>query len=294
LNEHDLEIIKTLYEQKNITKSAKLLYISQPALTRRIKLIESSIGTPLIYRGNKGITFTPAGEYAAKFAVKTLQETQKFREKISNMGDETTGILRVAAPDIICKYYLPRLLGKFRELHPNVRFEVTIAQSSDIIGLMNSKGLHFGFLRNNFGRNESERLLLTKNYICAVANHPFKLEELPTMVRVDYVTDTYYREILDNWWNDTFSVPPIIGMEVSKLDLCKEMVFNGLGYGLLPSFLLNGRNDMYKIFLCNKKGEKIERKTWLVHKKDVFNMKLARTFYEFMQNCDFASFQIHN
>ena len=147
---------------------------------------------------------------------------------------------------------------------------------------MNSKGLHFGFLRNDFGWNESERLLLTKNYICAVANHPFKLEELPTMVRVDYVTDTYYKEILDNWWKNTFSVPPIIGMEVSKLDLCKEMVFNGLGYGLLPSFLIHDRNDMYKIFLCDKKGEKIERKTWLIHKKDVLNMKLARTFYEFM------------
>ena len=294
MNECDLKIIKILYEQKNITKAAKILYISQPALTRRIKLIEVSIGTPLIYRGNKGITFTPAGEYAAQFAIQTLHETQKFREKITNMSNEIAGILRITAPDIICKYYLPKLLKEFRELYPSVRFDVTIAQTSDIIGLMNSKSLHFGFLRNDFGWNEYERLLLTKNYICAVANHPFKLEDLPKMIRVDYVTDAYYRTILDNWWNATFPVPPIIGMEVSKLDLCKEMVFNGLGYGLLPSILVDGRNDMHKIFLCDKNGEKIERKTWLIHKKEVLNMKLAKTFYEFMQSCDFASFQIRH
>ena len=58
MEERDWQIIKTLYEQKNITKTARVLYMSQPTLTARIKQIEESLGTKLLYRGNKGITFT--------------------------------------------------------------------------------------------------------------------------------------------------------------------------------------------------------------------------------------------
>ena len=54
MEERDWQIIKTLYEQKNITKTARVLYMSQPTLTARIKQIEESLGTKLLYRGNKG------------------------------------------------------------------------------------------------------------------------------------------------------------------------------------------------------------------------------------------------
>ena len=66
MEERDWQIIKTLYEQKNITKTARVLYMSQPTLTARIKQIEESLGTKLLYRGNKGITFTETGLYTLK------------------------------------------------------------------------------------------------------------------------------------------------------------------------------------------------------------------------------------
>ena len=104
------EIIKTLYEQKNITKTARLGPRYQPTLTARIKQIEESLGTKLLYRGNKGITFTETGEYTVKFAEHILGEMQELRETITNMQEDVAGTLRIAAPSILARYFLPKLL----------------------------------------------------------------------------------------------------------------------------------------------------------------------------------------
>ena len=115
MEERDWQIIKTLYEQKNITKTARVLYMSQPTLTARIKQIEESLGTKLLYRGNKGITFTETGEYTVKFAEHILGEMQELRETITNMQEDVAGTLRIAAPSILARYFLPKLLGRFPE-----------------------------------------------------------------------------------------------------------------------------------------------------------------------------------
>lgn len=145
-------------------------------------------------------------------------------------------------------------------MYPKTKFDVQIAQSSDVISLASSLGIHFGFVRNDFDWREDERVLLTTNHVCAVAAQPFKLEDLPHMVRVDYDTDQYYQNLLDGWWHETFEDSPIIGTRVSNLDLCKEMVFNGLGYGILPSILIEEYPQLYSIPLVHKNGSKLKEK----------------------------------
>lgn len=291
MEERDWLILKTLYEQKNITKTAKILYISQPTLTARIKQIEESLGTKLLYRGNKGITFTETGEYTVKFAEKILGELQDFRETITNMQEDVAGTLRIADPSILARYFLPKLLGKFQDMYPKAKFDVQVAQSSDVISLTGALNVHFGFVRNKFDWPEYERILLATNYVCAVAAKPFVLSDLPHMVRVDYYTDQYYQNLLDKWWYEIFEEPPIIGTRVSNLDLCKEMVFNGLGYGLLPSILIEEYPQLHSVPLVHKDGSRVKRNTWLIYKKELLDLKLPKVFLEFVIDSDFDSFQ---
>lgn len=290
MDERDWRIINSLHEHLNITKTAKILYISQPALTERIKRVEEELGVRILYRGSKGVKFTAIGEYVAEAAAHRVQETQELREHIDRMRNSITGVLRIAAPSILSEYYLPRLLGKFQGKYPQVQLEIKIAQSSDIISLMNAKKVHFGFLRNAFGWNENEKLLLTTNYVTAASGKPFKIKDLPQMDCVDYVMDQYYRALLSDWWNKTYDIPVKIGMRVSNLNLCKEMIFNGLGYGFLPSILLPQESKLYSHPLQYANGDVVERKTWLIYKKENMDIQLMAAFYEFVSNCDFESF----
>ena len=291
MEERDWLILKTLHEYKNITKTAKKLYLSQPTLTARIKHIEEDLGTKLLYRGSKGISFTDTGEYSAKFADKILNEIRIFRENIDDMQNDMSGILRIAAPAIIVKYYFPKLLGEFKKLYPKVKFDVHVARSSDVEALVNSMEIHFGFIRNENDWPENERLKLSSNHVCAVSAKPFKLIDLPNMVQVDYDTDKYYKNMLDNWWKETFNDAPIVGTRVSNLDMCKEMVFNGLGYGILPSILIKEYPQLYSIPLMHKDGRILLRHTWLIYKKETVNLLLPQTFERFLKESDFDSFQ---
>jgi len=68
MNERDWELLRVLYEVKSITRAADRLFITQPALSIRLKNIESYFNTTLVIRNKKGIQFTSEGEFLAKKA----------------------------------------------------------------------------------------------------------------------------------------------------------------------------------------------------------------------------------
>ena len=290
MDERDLLLIKYLHEFKNITKTANALFISQPALTARIKRIEKALGAKLIQSSNRGIYLTPVGLEMAEYADGALKRIDELKERISALNDESAGVLKLTAPNIISQYYLPSVIKAFKKLHPRVRFSITVAPSSKVVTLMNEKKNHFGFLRNDFGWEENQQLLLCVNYIAAVSLTPFDLQDLAHMSRVDYTTDTYYKKMLDMWWSNTFSTQPQVEVMVNSLDLCKEMVFSGLGFGLLPSVFLPECPDACSYILQDSKGDPIERNTYLIYKEEILKNKLAKEFLEFIKQSDFSGF----
>jgi DNA-binding transcriptional LysR family regulator len=71
-------------------------------------------------------------------------------------------------------------------------------------------------------------------------------------------------------------------MEVDIIDTCREMVLNGLGYGILPEICLKGCTDLntWELIL---KGETLYRKTWLVFNESSLNLSVSNAFIEFIR-----------
>ena len=61
LKANDYEFLITLYRSKNITQAAQTLFLSQPALTKRLQQIEQELGVLIVNRNVKGVQFTPEG-----------------------------------------------------------------------------------------------------------------------------------------------------------------------------------------------------------------------------------------
>jgi DNA-binding transcriptional LysR family regulator len=70
MRDQDWAIISKLHSEKNITRTADLVFMTQPTLTKRIQQIEEELGIALVTRSSKGVVFTPEGEYVAKKAEK--------------------------------------------------------------------------------------------------------------------------------------------------------------------------------------------------------------------------------
>lgn len=286
MEDRDWVIIKMLHEYKNITKAAQALFISQPSLTARIRQIEEELGVKMIYRGSRGIHFTPEGDYLADCAQNMLANIRQIKEQVINMGKDVKGTLRVGASNYLSKYKIPRLLGLFKERYPNVEVNVVTAWSRDICGLLNNQDVHVGFARSDFGWR-GEKYILYEEPICIASKQAINMADLPLLPRVDYHTDDSFKMLIDAWWRDNYSQPPTIGMTVSYLDICKSMVINGLGYAIVPSNLLDGTEAIHKIYIKDITDKLILRQTWMLYQKEIVDLKMVRLFLEFAKTMDF-------
>lgn len=291
MDERDWKIISLLYKNKNITKTANDLFISQPALTGRIKQIERDLGVSILNRSNRGVEFTQHGVYVAKFSNHILKEISNFRENLSGLGQDVAGVIKIGATSIIGRYYLPALLEAFNKKYPLVKFNISINPSSELLKMLKSDIIDFGIVKHCKGFEEEEKFLLTTYNVVIANSSPFEMQDLPDMRQISYPYEEQYRELLKTWWKDNFTRPPKVTSQVANLDLCKEMVFNGLGFGVLPEILIpESPVPLFTKEMFFKDGLPFERKTWLACKKALLRRTLPKLFVDFVTSSDFDIF----
>ncbi|HZG73133.1 MAG TPA: LysR family transcriptional regulator [Chondromyces sp.] len=283
MDERDWMLLQTLYKEKNITKTAEQLYISQPALTNRIHQLEKKLSLKIVNRGRRGVQFTPQGEYLAKSATEMLLAIQRIKEKARNFEDNITGTLRLAVSNFFTDYMIPNLLKQFKEQYPNIEFKVTTGFSSDIAHLIYSQDVHIGIVKGDYAWKEQKHLLLEET-LCVASKEKIDIHDLPDLPRIDYHTDPVLKHSIDNWWHEHFSQRPLVSIEVDKVDTCKKMVLNGLGYAILPSMILHDTNDIYKTIIKTADGEPIIRKTWMLYHEDSLDLNIVKAFVDFVKN----------
>ncbi len=96
MDQKDWHLIDELYKNKNITKTAEKLFVSQPSLSYRLKRIEQELGVSLFFKTKKGIGFTSEGDYLAKRARDMIDSYHKMKDHLLNMQEQVSGTLRIA------------------------------------------------------------------------------------------------------------------------------------------------------------------------------------------------------
>jgi len=285
VDDRDWLILHTLFREKNITKAGQSLFIAQPTLTKRLKQIETEFGVKIVDRGIKGVQFTPEGEYLAKRAEEVLNIFRGIKEDIENFNHNVSGTLRLGASNFISKYKLPMLLKLFKNQYPDVEFQVDTGYSKDIFNSVYSQASHIGFIRGDYSWPDQKYLLFEED-LCIASKHKVQLDDLPNLPRIDYRTDQLYKQLVENWWTEHYSQPPYIAMSVNQGDTCREMILNGLGYAIMPSLFLHDVEDIHKIYLTDKEGNRLTQKTWMFYYKESLELNVVQAFVSFIQGLD--------
>lgn len=279
MNEKDWHIIVNLYEEKNITKTAKKLYISQPSLTYRIKQIESEFKTNLIHRGNKGVIFTSEGEVVVQYAREMLKHLQSTKEKVNNISGKFKGTLNLGVSSNFALYTLPILLEGFSSKYPDIDIQLNTGWSSKVLGYLNNENIHVGIVRGDHSwRGEKE--LLKQEKLFVVSKEKISLSELPHLNYIRFNTDIYLKNTFENWWQNNYDVPPKITMELDRIETCKELVKRGIGYSLMPEISLRDEDDLYKVELTIG-GEALIRDTWLCYREELLELDIVDAFVSY-------------
>lgn len=283
MDEKDWYILKMIYEEKNITRSAERLHTSQPALTYRLNQIQDEFSSKIFSRGKSGIRFTPEGELIVSYANNMIAQLSKLKDQLANMNEKIQGELRIGVSSNYAHYKLPSILEKFLSIYPDVQVKVNTGWSSKILKLFQNEELHIGIIRGDY-QWDGPKLLLDEDPMCLISKDPIDINELPKHPRISYKTDQNLKFVLDKWWQSKFNEEPLISMEVDRLETCKEMVKTGLGYGIIPSFLLENENNLFIQNITTPDHKFIYRKLWMFYHANEMNLSAVRAFVEFIRD----------
>lgn len=141
-----LEVFCRVAEQQSISAAARVLHISQPAVTQHIKVLEDSYAAALFLRTRQGVVLTEAGVVLLDHArrVSALEEEVAHKLRQSKLALE--GRIRLGASTTIIQYHLPDVLTRFKLRHPAVEVEVLEGNSDDIIGALLAQRIEIGLI----------------------------------------------------------------------------------------------------------------------------------------------------
>jgi DNA-binding transcriptional LysR family regulator len=285
MDDKDWDVLQAVYEERNVTRAAQKLHISQPALTYRLNQLGMKFNIQIFVRGKREVKFTTEGEYLALYAKKMGNELRKLKDQLQDLKEQVSGVLRLAVSSNFAQHELPDILKNFHELYPNVLFNVHTGWSIQVLERLNNEEDHIGIVRGNYEWNDS-KLLMREDQHCIISRNQINLDDLPNLPRIRHQTDPDAKKFIEQWWQDHFTQPPYISMEVDKLETCKEMVLKGLGYSILPRYVFKEKDLSNYLFiypLTGMDGRAIPRKLWAFYRENDMQLSMVKTFVEFLK-----------
>lgn len=278
MRDYDWQILVTLHSTQSITKTAELLFISQPALTKRIQAIETELGVPLLIRSRQGSVFTPEGERIAKKAERIVSAINDAKN-VASEGRRTPEKLRIGVPYSFVRYALPSILTLFTKRHPDVDIDIVTLPSHEVLKSVEDSTLDLCFARYGAEDSALERIPFCEGQAAVVYNRPFSLEELPDIPFIEFPKNPGSASAIERWWNERFDTEMKVRYKVTTVDACLSMAEHGLGCCIvLDSKYLDRMPGISYIPMAFLDGTKLQRKTWIFYRKDAAGRTIIRDF----------------
>ena len=119
-------------ESGSVSAAARAMHVTQPTASMQLREITESVGMPLYDIVGRKLYLTDAGRQLAQTARHIVDEWESFEQSVNAMRGLTQGRLRVAVVST-AKYFVPRLLGSFCELHPNIDISLEVLNRDGVI-----------------------------------------------------------------------------------------------------------------------------------------------------------------
>ncbi len=140
-----LRIFAAVAEGGSFTAAASVLYLSQPAVSQQMAILEREAGVPLLERLPRGIRLTPAGEFLAKRTTRLLTDMTEIEDELTCFGvgqqEVHIGAFSTAGADLI-----PLAIRAFRERRPDVRIVLMPARATDVVAQLHSSRIAVGLV----------------------------------------------------------------------------------------------------------------------------------------------------
>ena len=170
-----MQLMVNVASAMSLTKGAERTFLSVPAASNRVKGLEESLGTDLLYRGSQGVTLTPSGEVFVKHARTVLRQLDYLRGEIQEYARGVKGRVRLYANTTAMNEFVPDVLGRYLVTHPDVNVELRERLSHQVVKAVVDGAADIGITAQGSGGGAGVRYLPYRSDRLALAvweGHP--------------------------------------------------------------------------------------------------------------------------
>ncbi len=254
----NLELYKTFYfvaKNNSITQAANELMISQPAVSKSIKTLESDLDTPLFNRNKDGVSLTQAGELLFNKINKSMELIISAEEDLDSLNNLEQGTINIGAGNTIMQRFLMPYIKKFHELYPKINVIVHTVVTEELfkraqVGLVD---IVFTHLPNDIPKSfEVTKIKELHDILVVNKDSEYKdktitkkdLKKLP-LILLPYNASN--RKNFNKFCNaNNIVVNPL--MEIGNDLIIEDCALNGLGVGLVAKEYVEANLNNHELF----------------------------------------------
>ncbi len=170
-----LKSFLVLAECKSFSKTADILYCSQPAISKQIESLENELQVPLFNRIRNKVSLTIQGEHFKQYAENIVKIYENSKEHIRQIENLDEGSLFFGATNFIGVYLMPKLLKSYQDLYPKIEVNMVISSSKKLFDMLEKHEIEFAFFSHYVGIDENKYL-----------SRPYFTDELAIIVSKDH------------------------------------------------------------------------------------------------------------
>jgi len=235
-----LRIFAAVARHLNFARAAEEVSLTAPAVSMQIKELETEIGLPLFDRSSRKVSLTMVGEYVLAYTQRVLSAMRDAEDMVARFRGLKTGSLDVAMVSA-AKYFLPRLLTRFRDEHPGIEVRLHIGSNREAVGALMRDGAIDLAIMGRPPRNwpsRAEPFAMHPHGLVTSVEHPFaRMEKVSAraLLSEGFIVrepGSGTRAALDEFM-EAHQMTPRIVMEMASNEAIKQAVMAGMGIALL-------------------------------------------------------------
>ena len=272
----DLLLLRSLLavaDHKTVTRAARALAVTQPALSRRLQLLEEEMGAPLLTRSKQGAALTEAGRLVTAEARVLVERYVRLKDEVRAHERLDAGLVRVGGGATAVSFVLPSAIAELSSKRPGIRFEVREAGSRDVEADVIAERLELGIVTLPTVSPELVVRPLRRDRIVLIAasSHPLakkrRLEarDLAGRGLVGFDRESAIRKLIDDELRRA-GVEMNVQMELRSIAAIVEMVAHTQLLGFVSQLGIENRADM-GVTALDIRGVAIHRRLAVIHKQ---------------------------
>ncbi|GAM66302.1 transcriptional regulator [Vibrio sp. JCM 19236] len=237
-----LPVFVAVVECGSFSLAAKQLGLTKSAVSKRITLLEESLGIRLLNRTTRKLSLTEAGARYFEYASQAVELAQKGVDAVTELQGTPQGRLKITLPMSFGILHISPLIKEFLELYPKIEIDLQLEDAMvDLVEQGFDLGIRIGDLP--VSNLVARRLAPCKSVLCAAPQYLDMRGSPKTpgdLVRYNCLRYSYFRGGSDwrfSHGGEVFKVVPKGNFEVNNSEAIRQVVLRGLGIAQLPTFI---------------------------------------------------------